>query len=67
MNIRHRVTDEEKAVIKINNILSDLRLDVEMIGRYLAKISPTVVYNRLITIAESAHYEKEENHNEYKY
>lgn len=67
MNIRHRITDEEKAVIKINNILSDLRLDVEMVGRYLAKISPTVVYNRLITIAESAHYEKEESHNEYKY
>jgi hypothetical protein len=67
MNIRHRVTDEEKAVIKINNILSDLRLDVEMVGRYLARISPTVVYNRLITIAESAHYEKEESHNEYKY
>jgi hypothetical protein len=66
-NMRHRITEEEKAVIKLNNILSDLRLDLELVGRYLAKISPTVVYNRLITIAESAHYEKEESHNEYKY
>jgi len=49
--MRHRITEEEKAVIKLNNILSDLRLDVEMVGRYLAKISPTVVYNRLITVA----------------
>lgn len=65
--MRHRLTDEEKAVLKLNNILCDLRLDVEMVGRYLAKTSPTVVYNRLITVAESAHYEKEENKNEYRY
>jgi len=65
--MRKRVTDEEKVVIKLNSLLSDLRLDVEMVGRYLAQISPTVVYNRLITVAESAQYEKEESHNEYKY
>jgi hypothetical protein len=59
--MRHKLTEEEKVVIKLNNLLSDLRLDIEMIGRYLAKISPTVVYNRLITIAESAQYEKESN------
>lgn len=65
--MRSRITDEEKVVIKLNSLLSDLRLDVEMVGRYLAQISPTVVYNRLMTVAESAQYEKEESHNEYKY
>jgi len=43
-------------------IVSDLRLDIEQIGEYLAKIAPTVSYNRLITIAESAQYHKEENY-----
>lgn len=65
--MRNRITDEEKVVIKLNSLLSDLRVDLEMVGRYLARQSPTVVYNRLITVAESAQYEKEENHNEYKY
>jgi hypothetical protein len=65
--MRNRITDEEKVVIKLNSLLSDLRVDLEMVGRYLARQSPTVVYNRLMTVAESAQYEKEENHNEYKY
>jgi hypothetical protein len=65
--MRNRITDEEKVVIKLNSLLSDLRVDLEMVGRYLARQSPTVVYNRLITVAESAQYEKEESHNEYKY
>lgn len=60
--MKHRITDEEKVVIKLNNLLSDLRIDLEQVGRYLARQSPTVVYNRLITVAESAHYEKERKH-----
>lgn len=60
--MKHKLTEEEKVVIKLNNLLSDLRVDLEQVGRYLAKISPTVVYNRLITVAESAQYEKEAKH-----
>lgn len=67
MHISKRITEEEKVAVKLGNILSDLRLDVEMVGRYVAQTSPTVVYNRLMTVAESAQYEKEESHNEYKY
>jgi hypothetical protein len=60
--MKHRITDEERTVIKLNNLLSDLRIDLEQVGRYLARQSPTVVYNRLITVAESAQFEKEGNH-----
>lgn len=65
--VKRRLTEEEKVAIKLGTILSDIRVDLELVGRYLARISPTVVYNRLVTVAESAQYEKEEVHNEYKY
>lgn len=65
--VKRRLTEEEKVAIKLGTILSDIRVDLELVGRYLARISPTVVYNRLVTVAESATYEKEEVHNEYKY
>lgn len=53
------VTTEEKVAIQLSNILSDLRLDLDMVGRYIVQISPTLVYNRLITVVESAEEEKE--------
>lgn len=60
-SIRQKSTEEEKIALKLGNILSDLRIDIELVGRYLARTSPHVVYNRLITVAESAQYEKEGN------
>jgi homoserine acetyltransferase len=60
-SIRQKSTEEEKIAIKLGNILSDLRIDIEQVGRYLGRTSPNVVYNRLITVAESAQYEKEGN------
>jgi homoserine acetyltransferase len=62
-----RMTDEERVAIKLGNILSDLRVDLDLVGQYLARISPTVVYNRLLAVTESATYEKEDKHNGYKY
>jgi hypothetical protein len=56
---RKRLTPEEKVAQQIENITSDLRLDLDSVGRYLANISPTVSYNRLMIIAESAEFEKE--------
>lgn len=60
---RHRLTDEEKVAMRLASLVSDLRLDIEQVGEYLAVIAPTVSYNRLITIAESAQYHKEEKYN----
>jgi hypothetical protein len=56
---RRRQTPEEKVAKQIENITSDLRLDLDLVGRYLANSSPTVSYNRLLLIAESAEFEKE--------
>jgi hypothetical protein len=56
---RHRLTPEEKVAKQIENITSDLRIDLDLVGRYLANISPTISYNRLMIIAESAEFEKE--------
>jgi len=59
MLISRRVTEEEKVAMKLGNMVSDLRVDLELVGEYLAKSQPYVVYNRLQVIAESAKETKE--------
>lgn len=54
------MTEEEKVALSIGKYITDLRLDVELVGRYIARALPNVAYNRLIVIAESAEFEKEE-------
>jgi hypothetical protein len=52
-------TDEEKAAIKIGDILADQRLNLDRIGIYLARIDPSSNYRRLMIVAESADEEWE--------
>lgn len=59
MRLTRRITEEEKVANKIGNMVSDLRVDLELVGEYLAKSQPYVVYNRLQVIAESAKETKE--------
>jgi len=59
------ITKEEKVAIQLSNVLSDLRLDLDMVGQYLAESSPNVIYNRLITIADSAEHTMQERYNHY--
>lgn len=47
-------TDEEKVAIKITNLLSDLRLNLDRVGIYLARTEPSTNYKRLLVVAESA-------------
>ena len=61
------VTKEEKVAIQLCNILADLRLDLDMIGTYLVRLSPNVIYNRLIILTDSAQAEKEDQHHDYNY
>ena len=60
------VTKEEKVAIQLCNILADLRLDLDMIGKYVVQLSPNVIYNRLITLTDSAEAEKEDQHIDYR-
>lgn len=65
---RHRITDEERVAMRLAKEVSDLRIDIEQVGQYLADIAPTVSYNRFIEIAQSAQYHKEEKYNDkYQY
>lgn len=61
------VTKEERVAIQLTNVLSDLRLDLDMVGEYLVQLSPTLIYNRLITIADSAEQAKENQSNGNQY
>jgi hypothetical protein len=57
--MKHQKTQEEKLAIQLAKALADLTLDIEQVGRYFATLVPSVSFNRLIVIAESAEYEKE--------
>lgn len=59
MTRRTRMTDEEKVAVKMAGILSDLRLDLDRVGVYLARLEPSVSYRRLQIMAEAAQAEKE--------
>lgn len=59
MRINKGLTDEEKVANKLGNMVSDLRVDLEMVGEYIAHSQPYVVYNRLQVIAEAAKETKE--------
>jgi hypothetical protein len=56
---RRTKTEEEKAAIRLATVVSDVRLDLDEVGVYLGRYAPTVSYNRLMLIAESAEFEKE--------
>jgi hypothetical protein len=55
---RKVITNEEKAVVKLTNILADLRLNLEDVGYHLA-FQSDLMYNRLQVIYETATAEKE--------
>lgn len=50
---------EEKVALKLSDIVNDYNLDLEETGRYLARVAPTVSYNRIKEIVEVAEIEKE--------
>jgi hypothetical protein len=57
--MRRIQTREEKAAQKIATIVNDITLDLDFVGIQLARVAPTISYNRLMLIAESAEFEKE--------
>lgn len=57
-------TPEEKVVKAMSKLIADLTLDLETIGKHFSN-ERTVIYNRLITIADSAEYQKEKQNVEY--
>jgi len=60
-----RRSNEEKLSKIIGDYVSDLRLDLELVGRYLAWYLPNVAYRRILIILEAMKHEREENNNEF--
>lgn len=60
-----RESTEEKVLDRISRLINDLTLDLEQLGIYFGRTNGTT-YRRLMTIAESAKYEKEDK-DDYKY
>jgi hypothetical protein len=58
-SIRLTVSKEEKVASKVIAMLSDLTLDLEAIGFYLAKTSPHIIYSRANEVLEAMQYNKE--------
>lgn len=63
--MRKRITDEEKVAKRLADMISDLRLDLEMISLYITQISPNVTINRILLMADFIKDEKESKHNDY--
>jgi hypothetical protein len=55
-------TEAEKIADKLSQIVSDVRLDLDKVGIYLARNHPNLTYRRLSIIIESAEQEKESNY-----
>jgi hypothetical protein len=56
--MKHRITDEERVAVKISALISDLRLDIEKVGVYMARVGGNVVNNRLDLLTEVAQQER---------
>jgi hypothetical protein len=57
-------TSEEKIAQKLNIIVSDLNLNLEQVGKMIARVLPTLTFNRVMVIFESAQAEREKILNE---
>lgn len=57
--MNRRMSNEEKVAEKIAKLLDSLTLNLDEVGKYLARFLPNTIYNRFMIIAESAEYEKE--------
>jgi hypothetical protein len=57
--MRRIKTKEEVVAKKLSEIVSDVTLDLDEVGRYMAINTPTILANRLDVIVESARFEKE--------
>jgi len=52
-------SNEEKVALKMGNLLSDFRLDLEGVGFYLNRVNPFTIYRRIVEAVDSAEYQAE--------
>jgi len=61
------MSNEEKVAHTIAKLLDSLSLNLDEVGKYLARFLPNTIYNRLMIIAEAAEWEKENQDEQYDY
>lgn len=64
MKISRGITKEEKIAGVISKLMSDLYIDLDMVGYYLYRAMPPLMYNRFQETAHAAEHEKQMNENE---
>lgn len=64
MRLNTTYTLAEKIAKTICKLLSDLHLDLDMVGYYIYRTFPPLVYNRFQEIAHAAEHEKKMNEDE---
>ena len=52
-------SNEEKLANKITLLMSDLSLDLEAVGLYLARTAPHIIYRRTLEVLEAMEYNKQ--------
>jgi hypothetical protein len=57
-----KLTPEDKLAMKMIDQVNNLTLDLDQVGIVIAQISPSVLFNRLEVIVESAREEKEKQY-----
>lgn len=60
-----KLTPEDKLAMKMIDQVNNLTLDLDQVGITIAQISPSVLFNRLEVIIESAREEKEKQYVRY--
>jgi hypothetical protein len=60
-----QITKEHKVASKISQLVNDVTLDLDEVGKAIANAQPTISYNRLVLLTEAAVAEKEDNGNEF--
>ena len=58
-----KMTTAERIAVSLSKLLVDFHVDLEMIGYYIYRTMPPLVYNRFQDIAHSAEHEKQMNEN----
>jgi len=54
-----RFTKEERVAMRIGDLLSDFKLDLDKVGEYIARSNAYTVYRRFEEVAEAAMCERD--------
>jgi hypothetical protein len=58
---KNKTTNEDRVAKVLSDLLSDIRLDLDMIGLYFGRFARLSIYRRLEHIYETARHHRENN------